>query len=352
VVRKAIIATLAVAAVVAGVITGILVIPAAHAGTRCTNPSTVFHGQDSKGFGDYYADADMWNSGGHDITQTMGVCSHNSWYVEASAASHQDGAVLSYPNMHRDYHNWSNGSEPKVSSFPAIQSTFEHSAPSGGVWDVAYDIWLNGVADKNSTELMIWTQNSGQRPAGSKRDTVSISGHSWDFWASNDNKYIAFVAPKAVTSGTLDLKAFTKYLMDHGRLSSGSTLGQVDYGVEIVSTGGSKQRFDFTDFSVSTSKTATSSVQSTPTHTAAPSAAVVAAGKVSVTPEAKKATSVHVSFPAGRFKKAPVVTTTPMSAVPTRVSTSVDHVTTSGFVVHVYSTRAGKATIGWTAVQP
>ncbi|HEX6445885.1 MAG TPA: hypothetical protein VF053_12410 [Streptosporangiales bacterium] len=360
-VRKAILATLAAAAVVAGVVTGIFVLPAANAGTRCTNPSTVFHGQGSKGFGDYYADADMWNAGGHDITQTMGVCSHNSWYVEASASDHQDGAVLAYPNMHRDYHNWSNGSEPKISSFPAIQSSFEHTAPSSGVWDVAYDIWLNGVADKNSTELMIWTQNSGQRPAGSKHGTVSVSGHDWDLWASSDNKYVAFVAPKAVKSGTLDLKAFMKYLMDHGRLSTGSTLGQVDYGVEIVSTGGSKQRFDFTDFSVGTSRTAASSVASTPTHTA-PSAtptapahskrAVVAAGRVSVTPQAKKATSLHVSFPAGRFGKAPVVTTTPMTSVPSRVSTSVDHVTRSGFVLHVYSTDATKATVGWTAIQP
>lgn len=61
-----------------------------------------------------------------------------------------------------------------------LQSSFAHTAPSGGVWDVAYDMWLNGVADKNSTELMIWTQNSGQTPAGSKRGTVTISGHSWD----------------------------------------------------------------------------------------------------------------------------------------------------------------------------
>lgn len=248
-VRKAILATVAVLTLFAGLVVGAFVTPAARAAT-CTNPSTVFHGQGSTGLGDYYADADMWNAGGYDITQTMGVCSHDSWYVDVSAADHSDGAVLSYPNVHRDYHNWSTGAEPPISSFGSIRSSFAHTAPSGGTWDVAYDIWLNGVGDDNATELMMWTQHSGQTPSGTKRGTVSIDGHSWDLWTTDDNKYIAFVATQSVTSGTLDLKAVMQYLMDHGRLSTSSTLGQVDYGVEIVSTGGSQKHFDFTDFSV------------------------------------------------------------------------------------------------------
>ena len=36
-------------------------------------------------------------------------------------------------------------------------------------------------------------------------------------------------------------------------IPSTSTLGQIDYGAEIVSTGGSPATFSFTDFSVSTS---------------------------------------------------------------------------------------------------
>lgn len=158
--------------------------------------------------------------------------------------------------------------------------------------------------------------------------------------------------PKAVTSGTLDLKAFLRYLMDHKRLPAGSTLGQIDYGVEIVSTGGAKKRFDFTDFSVGTTKGASSSAATTPATPTHPARAVVAAGRVSVTSKARTPASVHVSFPSGRFSKPPVVTTTAMTSTPGEVQTSVDHVTKSGCDVHVYSPDAERATIGWTAIQP
>jgi hypothetical protein len=41
--------------------------------------------------------------------------------------------------------------------------------------------------------------------------------------------------------------------MSSGRLSTTSTLGQVDYGVEVVSTDGRPTTFAFTDFALSTS---------------------------------------------------------------------------------------------------
>lgn len=233
--------------------------PAPAAGQVCTNPSTVFHGQGSQGLGDYYADADIWNDNGG-IDQAMGVCSHSSWYVDVTAADHQDGAVLSYPNVHMDYHNWSSGDEPKLSQFGSIPTTFAHRAPSTGNWNVAYDVWLNGVADNGSTELMIWTQYHGsQDPSyvSNKIATVNVDGHQWNLFASSDHQYIVYQAPKGaqLTSGSLDLKKFTDDLVSRGLLAAGSTLGQLDYGVEIVSTGGKKLHFDFTDFSTAQQST-------------------------------------------------------------------------------------------------
>jgi hypothetical protein len=37
-----------------------------------------------------------------------------------------------------------------------------------------------------------------------------------------------------------------------GWLASSSTLGQIDFGVEIVSTGGASATFEFDDFSIAT----------------------------------------------------------------------------------------------------
>lgn len=226
--------------------------PDARAAGVCTEPEFVLQGHESRGLGDYYADGNIWNDNGR-IDQTMDVCAHDSWSVGVSADDHDDKAVLSYPNVHRDYHDWSTAEEPRIDSFDSITSTFAHRAPEGGTWNVAYDVWINGVGNgPGTTELMIWTQNSGQRPAGDKRDTVTLAGHEWELWTTDDGEIVSFVATKAMTSGTLDLQAFTTYLMDTDRLPADSTLGQVGYGVEIVQTGGAEKRFDFTDFSVST----------------------------------------------------------------------------------------------------
>jgi hypothetical protein len=217
----------------------------------CTDPELILDGWEGQGLGEYYADGNMWNSDGYEIDQTMGVCSYNSWYVDVNAADHQDGAVLSYPNTHRDYHDWSTGEEPRIDTFSAIWSRFGHDAGgNSGIYNVAYDLWLNGVASPGSTELMIWTENSGQVPAGDEVATVTIVGHDWDLWVTEDNQYIAFVAADGpVTSGRFNLKKFTDYLMVNGRLPQNSTLGQIDYGVEIVSTHGEDLHFDFTNFS-------------------------------------------------------------------------------------------------------
>lgn len=219
----------------------------------CTNPSFVT--TDPNGMwnnGGYVVHNNMWNVGGYNVSEKLSACAYNSWFVSATADdSKHDGAVKTYPNVHKDFHNWSTGVEPKLSSFSSIKSTYGATSPHTGVYDVAYDIWLNGVADNGSTEVMIWTDNQGQTPSGRKVAQVSLSGHTWDVWASTDNKYIAFVPVGGnVPSGSLDLKGFFDYLTGAGRLASTSTLGQICYGVEVVSTNGQPATFDFNDFSV------------------------------------------------------------------------------------------------------
>ena len=114
----------------------------------------------------------MWNAGGYDVSQTMSVCSPGNWSVSAKADNNShDGAVKTYPNVHRDYHDWGSGHEPRLSAFASITSKFASRSPHVGIYNGAYDIWINGVADSGSTELMIWTDNHrpGPRRAGSSR---------------------------------------------------------------------------------------------------------------------------------------------------------------------------------------
>jgi Glycosyl hydrolase family 12 len=156
-----------------------------------------------------------------------------------------DGAVKTYPNVHKDF-----SGAPALSSFTAISSSFAHAGPHVGIYEFAYDMWLNGVATSGSTEVMIWTDNYKQVPSGSVQETVTFDGQSYQVYKSGS--YIAFVAVNNVTSGTVNLLAFFNHLITKGWIPSTSTLGAIDYGVELVSTNATDATFAVTDFSLTT----------------------------------------------------------------------------------------------------
>jgi hypothetical protein len=196
--------------------------------------------------GGFYVDADTWNVANYQVTQTMYVCDYDNWYAVANMNnSAGDGAVKTYPNVHEDF-----GSSPLISSFKTISSSFAHTAPHVGIYEFAYDIWLNGVASNGSTEVMIWTDNYNQVPSGSSVETVVLDGHSYDVHKSGS--YIAFVETTNVTSGTVNLMSFFNHIIAKGWIPSTSTLGAVDYGVELVSTNGTDATFQVNDFSLTT----------------------------------------------------------------------------------------------------
>jgi len=194
----------------------------------------------------FYVDADTWNVANYQVTQTMYVCDYNNWYAVANMNnSTGDGAVKTYPDVHEDF-----GSSPLISSFKTISSSFAHTAPHVGIYEFAYDIWLNGVASSGSTEVMIWTDNYNQVPSGSSIETIMLDGQSYDVHKSGS--YIAFVETTNVTSGTVNLISFFNHIISKGWIPSTSTLGAIDYGVELVSTSGMNATFQVSDFSLTT----------------------------------------------------------------------------------------------------
>ena len=196
--------------------------------------------------GAFYVDTDTWNAASYPVSQTMYVCDYNSWYVVAKMDNATgDGAVKTYPNVHQDF-----SAAPALSSFSAISSSFAHAGPHLGIYEFAYDMWLNGVASSGSTEVMIWTDNFNQVPSGSVQETVTFDGQSYQVYKSGS--YIAFVATANVTSGTVDLLEFFNHIITKGWIPSTSTLGAIDYGVELVSTNGTDATFAVNDFSLTT----------------------------------------------------------------------------------------------------
>lgn len=222
----------------------------------CRHPEFVTSGWEGHSFGRYYADSDMWNAHGYDVSQRMRVCAPGNWSVTATADNRSgDGAVKTYPNVHRDYHDWGTGHEPRLRSFASINSRFASRSPQVGIYDGAYDIWLNGVADSGSTELMIWTDNHRQVPAGRVVERrLHFSHRTWTLWATDDHHYLALVPGRPLGHGTIALKKRFAYLVSHGYLARGSTLGQVCFGYEIVSTNATSQRFKIDRFEVTSTR--------------------------------------------------------------------------------------------------
>jgi hypothetical protein len=221
--------------------------PPAPKSASCTDPSfSTSQATGGESNGNYYLYNNMWNASGYSVQQTMYVCSYHDWYVVANMNNDSgDGAVKTYPDVQANFN------EPKISSFHSISSTFGESSPHVGIYEDAYDIWLNGVASSGSTEVMIWTENFHQVPSGSVVATASFGGRTYKVWKSGS--YIAFVPDSNFTSGTVDLLQFFNWIISKGWISSTSTLGQICYGVELVSTNSAPATFNFTDFSVSTS---------------------------------------------------------------------------------------------------
>ncbi|HKS03658.1 MAG TPA: hypothetical protein VJS86_18435 [Arthrobacter sp.] len=93
--------------------------------------------------------------------------------------------------------------------------------------EAAYDIWLNDL----NKEVMVWVDNHGQTPAGSKVAIYSVSGATWDLYVTSDNSYMAFVREGNAASGSVDLFTLLKDLEGRGLLSSSDILWQVNFGL-------------------------------------------------------------------------------------------------------------------------
>lgn len=221
--------------------------PPAGTAASCTSP--VFKSSEPEGGwqdGAYYVTQDMWNASNYSVQQTLSACSYRSWYVVANMNNDSgDGAVKTYPNVHEDF------SEQAISSFGSITSTFAEHGPHVGIYEYAYDIWLNGVATNGSTEVMIWNDNFHQVPSGSVQGSVTFGGHRYQVW--RNGSYIALVAGSNFTAGSVDLLAVFKWIISKGWIPATSTVGQIDYGVELVSTNGAPATFSVTNFSISAS---------------------------------------------------------------------------------------------------
>jgi Glycosyl hydrolase family 12 len=196
--------------------------------------------------GGYYVHNNLWNSAKYTpCTSTLCASSFDDWYVVARMNNKSgDGAVKTYPNVHKDYPN------VPVRSFDSITSTFAENSPHVGIYNVTYDIWINGIATPDCTEIMIWTENFKQTPGGHYVQELAVDGRTYKVYKRSNTGYIAFVAKTNFTAGTVNLLEFMNWAIAKGWCSSNSILNQICFGFETVSTDDADGKFQVSTFSI------------------------------------------------------------------------------------------------------
>jgi hypothetical protein len=223
-------------------ITGLLATGAASPGFVTSDPNGGWSVQG------YYIHNNMWNHAKYDpCRSTLYAWSPDNWHVVTKMNNKKgDGAVKTYPNVHKDFNS------APVAAFESITSRFAEKSPHVGIYNVAYDIWINGIAKQGCTEIMIWTENFHQTPGGSFMQEVIFAGQTYKVYRNPSSAYIAFVANTNFTSGTVNLLEMINWTVTKGLLSSSSTLNQICFGVEMVSTDDMDATFEVSAFSIET----------------------------------------------------------------------------------------------------
>jgi Glycosyl hydrolase family 12 len=188
-----------------------------------------------------------WNTSGNPGPQTICGNSASQWQVTSTQRA-GNSAVLTYPSVQLNY-NGTHGYP--VSKFTSMTSSYAEDmhAVSGTDAEAAYDIWVNGL----NKEVMVWVDNHGQAPAGSKVATTTFSGSTWALYETGDRSYMAFVRQGNASSGTVDLHAALTYLEGRGDLKASDVLWQVNFGWEICSTAGAPETFTASNYSLASS---------------------------------------------------------------------------------------------------
>lgn len=214
----------------------------------------------SNGFNTYVSN-NMW---GAQSGTTQKVCgdSPGNWTMTASAPSDQGGAVQTYPDVQQlmdDYcgnFTWNSCANPTDSplfGLHSLTSTYSVVDPpdSQGVWEAAYDIWLDNTPN---SEIMIWVDTSDGRGTGGANvidPNVSIDGQTYTY--ENYGGGLPIMALHGnPQSATVNIKDVLSYLESQGQISANATIGQLDFGWEICQTAGT-QNFAMNGYSLTMS---------------------------------------------------------------------------------------------------
>jgi hypothetical protein len=191
--------------------------------------------------GTYEIVNNVWNRGGYPGKQCI-AASGWTWDWPASST-----AVRSYPSIRQGWQPWTTRSTfsklpIQVSAIRRIAASFNVTTKQTGAYNAAFEMWIVGshrpTPRSIRTEIMIWTDRNGMVPAGSKIDTVTLDGRTYDLWHNPQHggwRYVAFVAHRKQLSGSLRLDSFVAECVRRGFVDPSDYVADIEFGNEIVS---------------------------------------------------------------------------------------------------------------------
>lgn len=217
-----------------------------------------------------YVIHDVWNyDPSYFNSEQLGANSMSDWNVTANIKT-GNWAVLSYPDAQDTLTTTSDEPTP-LSDLSTLTSTYSDTMPAENANsdnEAAYDIWMGAANEQSWTgdqEIMIWTDNYRQTPAGSDTGqtwTDASTGTTYEIWTdlSGDNPQntVTFVAKSNQTSGSVDLSALFNYMVSDSLArgwASAPGVDQIDYGMEYCSTGGQNGTFTVNNLTLNSTGT-------------------------------------------------------------------------------------------------
>lgn len=183
--------------------------------------------------------------------QTLTATSANNWSVTGSEPS--TGSVKTYPE------DQMNVTDPISQLNTCIQNfTVSHlpAVAPGDSWEVAADDWLNGTPGDtgvSNIEVMVWTYNYHQVPAGSDTGKVldipasgSNPAQSFELWANSGT--VSLVSKTNFTHGAIHMAIILNWLKNGGYIPANAVLKQLDFGEEIASTNNVSDTWTFSRY--------------------------------------------------------------------------------------------------------
>ena len=203
-----------------------------------------------------YANNQLWGCGapGSCGPQTMKAWGAGRWEVTSTQRAGNTG-VLTYPNTQQLLNTWNgrgwNGPGPHtdtpVSSLAKLESSYSErmNENDGTIAQAAYDIWTS------AGEIMIWVDTTDLRGSGGAErvDSGTIDGQPFTYYVYGGSLPI-IKFDRNRRSATVDILEALNWLVQKGHIPASTTIGQVNFGFEICSTGGVAETFEVLDYSL------------------------------------------------------------------------------------------------------